>query len=274
MASRLTEPEIFEAADSLLAQGLRPTIERVRQALGRGSPNTVNRVLDDWWATLSKRMGNKPQALPPALEQACLKLLATMRTEAAAEAGAEVAAAKTELEKAKTTLLADRAKLESEVAGISRLVSDLREDLGKVTDANRLAVQAQARSEADLAAECQKTGRLEREASQMAQTHEKVEMRLQRDLDRQRTQSQAAENKWLTEIDRLRDELKRQRTEAASYAKASQGRLEKAEAKILELEKALATARTTTTCERERRIATEAQLSGKTSVRRKRTAPT
>ncbi|MBW0171062.1 MAG: DNA-binding protein [Hydrogenophaga sp.] len=33
--------EVWSAADAVLAQGERPTIERVRAHLGRGSPNTV-----------------------------------------------------------------------------------------------------------------------------------------------------------------------------------------------------------------------------------------
>ncbi|WP_353506231.1 DNA-binding protein [Variovorax brevis] len=38
--------EVVEAADQLLALGLKPTIERVRQRLGGGSPNTVSPLLD------------------------------------------------------------------------------------------------------------------------------------------------------------------------------------------------------------------------------------
>jgi hypothetical protein len=37
--------EVWASADAVLAQGERPTIERVRQHLGRGSPNTVAPML-------------------------------------------------------------------------------------------------------------------------------------------------------------------------------------------------------------------------------------
>lgn len=37
--------DVWAAADAVLNQGERPTIERVRQQLGRGSPNTVGPML-------------------------------------------------------------------------------------------------------------------------------------------------------------------------------------------------------------------------------------
>lgn len=51
------QEEVSEAADALLASGTRPTIERVRLHLGRGSPNTVAPMLETWFAGLGKRLG-------------------------------------------------------------------------------------------------------------------------------------------------------------------------------------------------------------------------
>lgn len=48
MTRGISEQDVFAAADKLLSRGERPTIERVRLQLGRGSPNTVNRLLDGW----------------------------------------------------------------------------------------------------------------------------------------------------------------------------------------------------------------------------------
>ena len=44
--------DVCAAADALVAQGLKPTIERVRRHLGGGSPNTVSALLDDWFAKI------------------------------------------------------------------------------------------------------------------------------------------------------------------------------------------------------------------------------
>src|SRR6516162_8980796 len=48
--------DVCAAADALIAEGLKPTIERVRRQLGGGSPNTVSALLDDWFARLPARL--------------------------------------------------------------------------------------------------------------------------------------------------------------------------------------------------------------------------
>ena len=59
----ITQSDVSHAADSLLRAGDRPTIEKIRSKLGRGSPNTINPMLDAWWKTLSARLDAGPQAL-------------------------------------------------------------------------------------------------------------------------------------------------------------------------------------------------------------------
>ena len=48
--------EVLEAADNLVSRGLKPTIERVRQHLRGGSPNTISPMLDEWFARLAVRL--------------------------------------------------------------------------------------------------------------------------------------------------------------------------------------------------------------------------
>lgn len=48
--------DVWDAADAVLLQGDKPTIERVRQHLGSGSPNTVGPHLDHWFRQLGKRI--------------------------------------------------------------------------------------------------------------------------------------------------------------------------------------------------------------------------
>jgi hypothetical protein len=59
----ITQADVSHAADSLLRLGERPTIEKIRSKLGRGSPNTINPMLDSWWKTLSARLDAGPAAL-------------------------------------------------------------------------------------------------------------------------------------------------------------------------------------------------------------------
>lgn len=90
------QDEIWAAADALIAEGLRPTIERVRQKLGRGSPNTVSPMLEAWFATLGKRLGvteqqNDLKGVPPILNQSITKIWEIALLEAHKEAGQSVA---------------------------------------------------------------------------------------------------------------------------------------------------------------------------------------
>jgi len=59
----VTQSDVSHAADSLLRSGERPTIEKVRAKIGKGSPNTINPMLDAWWKTLSARLDAGPAAL-------------------------------------------------------------------------------------------------------------------------------------------------------------------------------------------------------------------
>jgi Plasmid replication region DNA-binding N-term len=59
----ITQSDVNHAADSLLRAGERPTIEKIRAKIGRGSPNTINPLLDAWWKTLSARLDAGPAAL-------------------------------------------------------------------------------------------------------------------------------------------------------------------------------------------------------------------
>lgn len=90
------QDEVWVAADALIAEGLRPTIERVRQRLGRGSPNTVSPMLEAWFGTLGKRLGVlEPQSdlkgVPPVVMQGISKLWEVALHVAHEEAGQKVA---------------------------------------------------------------------------------------------------------------------------------------------------------------------------------------
>jgi hypothetical protein len=58
MPRGITEKDVWTACDALLLAGERPTIERVRQKIGRGSPNTVSPMLDTWFRGLGARISD------------------------------------------------------------------------------------------------------------------------------------------------------------------------------------------------------------------------
>ena len=57
------QADVSQAADALLRAGERPTVEKIRAAIGSGSPNTVGPLLDAWWKHLSARLDSGPAAL-------------------------------------------------------------------------------------------------------------------------------------------------------------------------------------------------------------------
>jgi hypothetical protein len=59
----ITGRDVELAADACLRAGERPTIEKIREKIGRGSPNTINPLLDAWWKRLSSRLDAGPAAL-------------------------------------------------------------------------------------------------------------------------------------------------------------------------------------------------------------------
>jgi hypothetical protein len=81
----ITPADVDRAADSLLREGQRPTIEKVRLKIGRGSPNTINPLLDAWWSRLAGRLDAGPAALhriPEPVAQAAEALWLTALDEA------------------------------------------------------------------------------------------------------------------------------------------------------------------------------------------------
>jgi hypothetical protein len=129
----ITSLDVDRAADSLLREGQRPTIERVRAKIGRGSPNTVNPLLDAWWSRLAGRLDAGPAALhrlpEPVLlaaEGLWLQALDDARRRASSEQGSR-----------KASLAKDRQDLEirSHVLAIreSELADRLRQSESRVT---------------------------------------------------------------------------------------------------------------------------------------------
>ena len=61
-ARGVTQADVNKAADALLRAGERPTVEKIRSAIGSGSPNTVGPLLDAWWKRLAGRLDSGPAA--------------------------------------------------------------------------------------------------------------------------------------------------------------------------------------------------------------------
>src|SRR5271168_2242211 len=63
MAPFLRSPHVERAAILILKSERRPTVEKVREALGRGSPSTIGEGLKRFWRDLGARIEGDPAAL-------------------------------------------------------------------------------------------------------------------------------------------------------------------------------------------------------------------
>ncbi|PMQ03287.1 Chromosome partition protein Smc [Dyella sp. AD56] len=109
MARGITQDQVNQAADTILAAGENPTVEKVRAALGTGSPNTITRMLDSWRSQLGKRLRQLSTLpdVPDPVGQAMVEVwrLAVEHAQRSAEA---------QLAKYRSTLEAERSALTQE----------------------------------------------------------------------------------------------------------------------------------------------------------------
>jgi DNA repair exonuclease SbcCD ATPase subunit len=235
----ITETDVWQAADALLLEGARPTIERVRQKVGRGSPNTVSPYLDTWFRKLGARIKDPmtfsaPPAIPDPVQQAATHFwgaaLASARAQVASELATEreaIDADRLAATEEKAALAAERERLavqmqaredvaqalRDQLADVARQVEDLRDQLREqaveLTSARDRAATVTAERDAL---------RAQLEAARAA--HEKARAEVE-------ARAQAHEKRWTMEVDRAREAAKLLQAQFARLEKDSGARIEK-----------------------------------------------
>jgi hypothetical protein len=156
-ARGITSADVDRAADALLRDGQRPTIEKVRARIGRGSPNTINPLLDAWWSRLAGRLDAGPAALhrlPEAVAQAAeglwMQALNEARRRTTAETGSSrkaLARDRQELEIQGHILAVREAELRARIEAAERRSAQLELEVQTLTtmlrkeQASRLAAE-------------------------------------------------------------------------------------------------------------------------------------
>ncbi|EXJ11886.1 DNA-binding protein [Nitrincola nitratireducens] len=124
-----TREKVFQTADELLAQGVRPTQQNVRDLIGSGSLTTINSALNDWWQTLSQRITR--QQAHPDLPEPVVRLASQAWDRA-------LAYAEQAFKERQLALLQKQADLESSlsqtVQGSSKALSDLQQQYGQLLE--------------------------------------------------------------------------------------------------------------------------------------------
>lgn len=221
MPKGVTQDQVNAAIDALVAAGERPTIERVRVKLGTGSPNTLTRMLDAWWAQLHERLTRQQAklAVPNAPED--VAVAATRLWQLALErAGAQVeqgtAAQREALARDQAALATSTHAWEHQLREASATAAAAVRDRdvadGRLRDLQRLLDQQdiqlsdhQARLSQALAQVEDLSGRLQ--ASQQALLGARSEAAAERSS--LEASHRAAEDRWMQEVDKARqDEAK------------------------------------------------------------------
>jgi len=160
----ISSGDVERAADSLLREGRRPTIEKVRARIGRGSPNTINPLLDAWWQRLAGRLDAGPAALhrlPEAVAHAAealwLQSLADARRRVQAESDSSrkaLAVDRREIDVQSHVLAVREAELRARIAEAERRARQLETEVEALTtllrkeQASRILVERRLRPRA------------------------------------------------------------------------------------------------------------------------------
>lgn len=210
--------EVWSAADSLIEQGEKPTIEKVRLKMGRGSPNTVGPMLDAWFGNLGERLNKNKMPvhplMPVAVQEAALSLWEAANNAAQHQAQArfqeeyeQLNIQKSELEVQKVDFF-QRQQLHQEKLQLLELQLQQSQDL-HLQQKERIQGL-----EASFLAEQEKTHRLslqlEKRQEQANLDRQQYDQHLsQLHLERQQLSEKFAQNekRWLLELDRTRQDL-------------------------------------------------------------------
>lgn len=229
MPRGITQDEVNAAADALLGAGENPTVEKVRAALGTGSPNTVTRMLDVWRSHLGERLrhlSSLPE-LPTPVGQAMMGLWQLATEHASQAIAGRFAEERTGLEVARSALATERqdwtARLEAAETERARThaAKDLAEHACATLDAQ---LQDSHALRADLA---QQRDRLQVQCDQLTEELQGLRAQLaeqQQAAAAERVRQEAyvrnLEDRAHQEVDRLRQDTKQwqQRLEAAEQS--------------------------------------------------------
>ncbi|MDM0116142.1 DNA-binding protein [Variovorax sp. J22R133] len=252
----IQEEDVFKAADALLAEGLRPTIERVRLKIGRGSPNTVSPMLERWFGTLASRLaggvnpsanlaaGNDADGVPVSVRNATRLLWETARREAEDVQRQELESARAQLEEAGHVLAVGQADLAQREAAFEQARVSLDAALASSQQA-REGLERQLGEQAAEIARLRATSEQEiaRLNALLQESHASKEVLRQeqaaalaerdKDLRKERESHEAQERHSHEEVDRARQDSKQLE---AVLAREQQQRLRSEEAAAQTLE--------------------------------------
>ena len=214
MRKGITQEQVSAAADAIVSGGENPTVEKIRQALGTGSPNTVTRMLDVWRGSLAQRLQEviKLPDVPPEAGQAFAEVWRLAVAHAESLARATLAEEQNALFAEQTSLTQERKLWEIALAEAQANVADITAKLAQA--------EVQMRERQTL------IGQLE--AQRLDLMHQRD--RLQEQLEQQRVELNTLHNERSAVQEHVRtieDRSHQQVDQARQESKSLQQRLER-----------------------------------------------
>lgn len=230
MARGITQDHVNAAADAILGAGENPTVEKVRAALGTGSPNTITRMLDTWRSQLGERLrqlSTLPE-LPAPVGQVMVDLWRLASEQAERALTSRFADQQAALEAAQAQLTRERENWEAHLQAAETRIAqaqaarDLAEHACATLDSqlqDSHALRADLVQQRDRLQESHDRQMAEIQALQTR--HHESQVALQMERERMVTHMRAVEDRAHQEIDRARQDTKQwqQRYEVAERSR-------------------------------------------------------
>lgn len=228
MPRGITQDQVNQAADTIVAAGERPTVEKIRNHLGTGSPNTVTRMLDVWRQGLAERL--RQASLLPELPDEVGQAMAALWAQALQYARTE----------AQQALKTEHEALQRVTADLDARASEQADQLAAAEADKAIAIEAAKLAEGRLEIQQQLIDRLQSELktreqeferlaarnqllvtaeSQLRQEIQTLETRTTQERDRWQQHVQAVEDRAHAQVDQARMDLKAARSELAEVRK-------------------------------------------------------
>lgn len=217
MAVGVPENDVFAAADAVLARGERPTVERVRLELGRGSPARVGNLLDQWWETLAARLRGETRlpGLPTEVAQAFINLWQQATTVAQGVIELSLADQRQVLVNEREHLAASEERVRLEQSEARQQTAEALAARGvaevRLADLEQLLIQRQAQLD-DLLRQRDafhlERDSARRQADELAQQNRALQEKAERQRAEQQDYLRGFEDRAHREVDRAREECR------------------------------------------------------------------
>jgi chromosome segregation ATPase len=271
----ISEEQVFEAADALVAQGKEVTPTALLGSLGSGSFTTIYKHLSAWEASRATAVTDRAAVIP----ETVLSAFGAAWRAASAEAGKEVLAVK---EQAAEDVAAAKAQFQEALETIERLEAESEADASridalsaKIAELEKALHQAENENAALKATSEQLRHQVKSQQSELDRVHKDADSerkRHQEEMAKATASASAAQDKAITQIEQLRQQVtdvqtklekaERERAESQIKAQEAAGRADKAEERALKSEQETAQARK----DKEAAIKEAAELRGKANA--------